>query len=111
MYENNFFFKFLVSGLKTGDFVGKFTTPAELKEYFTVCTKAAKPLVIHHLIKKHKWNNILCFVNSTEVTTRLALLLRKLSHGKVRVGQISAKLSTDLRNKTLKKFAKGTFQV
>lgn len=111
LYPNDVFFNLGEEAQKTGDFVGKFTTPAELKEYYSVCPKGTKPLIIHYLIEHLKWSNILCFVNSAEVTKRLALLLNKLSHGRVRVGQISAKLSTDRRNKTLAKFSKGTYNV
>lgn len=94
-----------------GGFVGKFTTPAELKEFFSVCAKATKPLVIHYLMEKLGWKNILCFVNSIETTVRLTLLLRALSRNKVKIGKISAKLDVQKRNQIISKFAKGVIDV
>ncbi|XP_077867273.1 ATP-dependent RNA helicase DDX51-like, partial [Saccoglossus kowalevskii] len=56
------------TGTSPGDFVGKFTTPAGLKELLIQCTPAEKPLMVLHLLKEFKLSQVLCFTNSVEAT-------------------------------------------
>lgn len=49
-----------------GDFVGKFTTPAELIENYCITEEKVRPLTLYSLIKENKWNRFLCFANSGE---------------------------------------------
>ncbi|KAL0279448.1 UNVERIFIED_CONTAM: hypothetical protein PYX00_000997 [Menopon gallinae] len=91
-------------------FIGKYTTPAELQEYYTLSTKAMKPLVVHHLLKTESWRSVLCFVNSVQSARRLAFLLKKLSNG-LKVHCITAKLSPVSRDRMIEKFAKGRIDV
>lgn len=53
-----------------GDFVGKYTTPAGLTEYYTECTPQQRPLVVLHYIHNLKFRQVLCFTNSVESTHR-----------------------------------------
>lgn len=53
-----------------GDFVGKFTTPAELTEKYCLTEEELKPLTLYSLIKENKWNRFLCFTNSGEAAHR-----------------------------------------
>ncbi|KAL1462642.1 hypothetical protein WDU94_014464 [Cyamophila willieti] len=81
----------------TSGFIGKFTTPAELVEKFTLCTTMTKPLVLYHLIKKHAMKGVLCFVNTTQGAHRLAKLLyhieRVASKGDGQVKQLTKRES------------------
>lgn len=51
--------------LKRGDFIGKYTTPEELKEYYCTTDIAVKPLSLLNLIKQRSWTQVLCFTNSS----------------------------------------------
>ncbi|GLH10172.1 Probable ATP-dependent RNA helicase Dbp73D [Gryllus bimaculatus] len=94
-----------------GDFVGKYTTPAELTEKCCVVDPELKPLVLYHLISNENWKNVLCFTNSQKNTHRLALLLRYLGGGSLNVGEISGALRRDLRDKTIQRFSSGKLNV
>ncbi|XP_037072809.1 ATP-dependent RNA helicase DDX51-like [Pollicipes pollicipes] len=63
---------------RPGQFVGKFTTPAELQESFIVCAPQLKPLLLHHLLRQAHWRRVLIFTNSNESAHRLTLLLDSL---------------------------------
>lgn len=54
----------------SGEFIGKFTTPAELTEKYCVTQAELKPLTLFSLIKENKWNRFLCFTNSGESAHR-----------------------------------------
>lgn len=90
-------------------FVGKFTTPLELKESFVLCHKDTKPLIISHLISHFQWKRVLCFTNTKEGTHRLCLLLKYM--GNLNVKEISAKWSPQARDVALKKFANGSIDM
>lgn len=53
-----------------GDFVGKFTTPAELTENYCITEEKLKPLTLFSLIKENNWNRFLCFTNSGDTAHR-----------------------------------------
>jgi len=89
----------------TSSFIGKYTTPEELKESFVLCKNETKPLVLTYLISHFKWKRVLCFVNTTENTHRLCVLLKSMGHVKVR--EISSKWSPSARDLILKKFSSG----
>lgn len=99
------------SGLTTvsDSFVGKFTTPLELKESFVLCHKDTKPLMISHLISDLKWKRVLCFTNTKEGCHRLCLLLKYM--GNLSVKEISAKWTPKARDVALKKFANGSIDM
>ncbi|KAF0302334.1 putative ATP-dependent RNA helicase Dbp73D [Amphibalanus amphitrite] len=62
-----------------GQFVGRFTTPAELSESFNVVApQPLKPLVMHHLLRQPDWRRSLVLVNWNEVAHQLELPLSVL---------------------------------
>lgn len=94
-----------------GDFVGKFTTPAELSEHVCVVTPESKPLVLYHMISSNSWQHVLVFVGSRKDAHRLSLLLSALGHMSFRVAEISSSLSRLAREKVLAKFSAGEIDV
>ncbi|ODN05097.1 ATP-dependent RNA helicase DDX51 [Orchesella cincta] len=90
-------------------FVGKFTTPLELKESFVLCHKDMKPLILSYLISHFNWKRVLCFTNTKESTHRLCLLLKYM--GNLNVKEISAKWTAKARDVMLKKFASGAIDI
>ena len=56
--------------IQRGEFIGKFTTPAELTEKYCITESRLKPLTLFALIKENKWNKFLCFTNSVESSGR-----------------------------------------
>ncbi|XP_017043078.1 probable ATP-dependent RNA helicase Dbp73D [Drosophila ficusphila] len=91
-----------------GQFVGKYTTPAELTEQFCVTELRLKPLTLFALVEENKWKRFLCFTNSTDQASRLAFVMQKLFRGtQTRVAELSGNLSALVRSKTLKDFAAG----
>ncbi|CAL8073021.1 unnamed protein product [Orchesella dallaii] len=90
-------------------FVGKFTTPLELKESFVLCHKDMKPLILSYLISHYNWKRVLCFTNTKESTHRLCLLLQYM--GNVNVKEVSAKWTAKARDVVLKKFANGAIDM
>lgn len=55
---------------RRGEFIGKFTTPAELTEKYCLTQAKIKPLTLYTLIKENNWNRFLCFTNSGESAHR-----------------------------------------
>lgn len=53
-----------------GDFIGKYTTPAELTEKYCLTETKIKPLTLFTLLKENQWNRFLCFANSGESAHR-----------------------------------------
>jgi ATP-dependent RNA helicase DDX51/DBP6 len=90
-------------------FVGKYTTPKELKESFVLCKKETKPLVLSYLISHFKWKRVLCFSNTKENTHRLCLLLKFM--GNLNVKEISSKWNPKTRDMVLKKFTDGSIDM
>jgi ATP-dependent RNA helicase DDX51/DBP6 len=94
-----------------GDFIGKFTTPAELSEYICVVTPESKPLVLYHIIASNSWQHVLVFVGSRKDAHRLSLLLSYLGQKSFKVAEISSSLLRPAREKVLAKFATGKIDV
>ncbi|XP_041367177.1 ATP-dependent RNA helicase DDX51-like [Gigantopelta aegis] len=93
----------------SGDFVGKYTTPAGLTEFFIESSKAEKPLVILHFLHSLKFRQVLCFTNSVETTHRLYLLIKLV--GGINVREFSSGLHAIRRNKILRKFSAGQVDI
>lgn len=53
-----------------GEFIGKYTTPAELTEKYCITDAKIKPLTLYTLLKENNWNRFLCFTNSGEAAHR-----------------------------------------
>ncbi|KAI8041770.1 probable ATP-dependent RNA helicase Dbp73D [Drosophila gunungcola] len=91
-----------------GQFVGKYTTPAELTEQFCVTELRLKPLTLFALVEKYQWKRFLCFTNSTDQATRLTNVLTTLFRkSTTKVAELSGNLSALVRNKTLASFVSG----
>ncbi|XP_046364919.2 ATP-dependent RNA helicase DDX51-like [Haliotis rufescens] len=86
-----------------GEFIGKFTTPMGLTEYYLRVSGAEKPLVILHFLHQLKFRHVLCFTNSREATHRLYLLVKEF--GGVRVQEYSSSLSANKRNRMINDFS------
>jgi len=65
-----------------GEFAGKYTTPAELKEVVVKVTGNSlnKPALLDHLIKSHKMKKALLFTKSSENAHTLAVLLKQYGY-------------------------------
>ncbi|VVC26320.1 Helicase superfamily 1/2, ATP-binding domain,DEAD/DEAH box helicase domain,P-loop containing [Cinara cedri] len=99
-----------------GDFVGKYTTPKELKEYMVLCPEENKPLTLYHLIRSKSLKRVICFVKSKLEVHRLARLLCKLSeldtnNSPLRVNEISSDVSQKVHSKYIKQFSAGKIDV
>lgn len=94
---------------KKGEFVGKYTTPDGLTEFFVECTAAQKPLIILHFLHNVNFRNILCFTNSLEATHRLYHLIKLV--GGVEVREFSSGLHTAKRNRILQQLSKGKIDI
>ncbi|XP_016977620.1 probable ATP-dependent RNA helicase Dbp73D [Drosophila rhopaloa] len=91
-----------------GQFVGKYTTPAELTEQFCVTELRLKPLTLFALVEKYQWKRFLCFTNSTDQASRLTHVMETLfSETPIKVAELSGNLSALVRSNTLKNFANG----
>ncbi|XP_041467192.1 ATP-dependent RNA helicase DDX51-like [Lytechinus variegatus] len=91
------------------DFVGKYTTPVGLSEYYVQCTAGEKPLVLKHFLINLYFKQVLCFTNSVQTTHRLYLLLKLM--GGVDVAEFSSNLSQAQRQNILKQFKAGKIQI
>lgn len=56
-----------------GDFIGKYTTPAELSEYTILTQMRYKPLTLFALLEEHGWKKFLCFTNTTQAANRYGM--------------------------------------
>jgi ATP-dependent RNA helicase DDX51/DBP6 len=95
-----------------GDFVGKYTTPKELKEYMVLCPEENKPLTLYHLIRSKGLKRVICFVKSKLEVHRLTRILCRLSEFDtnnlpLRVNEISSNVSQKTHSGYLKKFSDG----
>ncbi|KAK7481852.1 hypothetical protein BaRGS_00026878 [Batillaria attramentaria] len=88
-----------------GGFVGKYTTPEGLTEYFVECSAAEKPLVVLHFLHNLKFRQVLCFTNSVESTHRLYLLAKLF--GGIKVCEFSSRQQGERRKKIIRQFANG----
>lgn len=59
--------------LARGEFIGKYTTPAELTEKFCLTESRLKPLTLFSLVKEYQWTKFLCFTNSVESSGRYTI--------------------------------------
>ncbi len=60
------------------EFVGQYTTPAELSEHFAVCHDSLKkPQLLYHLMRSRDMKKALVFTKSLEHTHSLAVLLKQ----------------------------------
>lgn len=95
-----------------GDFVGKYTTPKELKEYMVLCPEENKPLTLYHLIRSKSLKRVICFVKSKIEVHRLTRLLSKISefdtdNQPLRVNEISSDVSQKVHSDYIKRFTDG----
>lgn len=90
-------------------FIGKYTTPQGLSEYYYVTLDNTKPLAVWDLVANHNFRDTLCFTASKEDAHRLSLVLKEM--GGVRVEEFSAKLSSAERARVLRKFASGKLDI
>ncbi|KAH8302831.1 hypothetical protein KR044_011040, partial [Drosophila immigrans] len=92
----------------SSQFVGKYTTPAELTEQHCLTEMRYKPLTLYALAKQHGWKRFLCFTNSADTADRLGFVLNKmLAESKMRVTYLSGKLDTAARKGRLAEFVRG----
>ncbi|XP_055914240.1 probable ATP-dependent RNA helicase Dbp73D [Eupeodes corollae] len=90
------------------EFIGKYTTPAELTEKYCITESRIKPLTLYSLITENKWTKFLCFTNSVESSHRLAYVLKILFKDTLMsIGELSAGLSGKVRTNVLSSFARG----
>lgn len=90
-----------------GNFIGKYTTPAELKEFFCITEYKLKPLCLFGLIKKNGWRKFLCFTNKVETSHRLSFVLQTLFGKELVVEELSSLLPLKIRQKVLQRFSNG----
>ncbi|CAG9804249.1 unnamed protein product [Chironomus riparius] len=90
-----------------GQFIGKYTTPAELKEFFTITEYKLKPITLYALIKKHNWSRFLCFTNTVETSHRLSFILQTLFGKDLVIEELSSLLPLKIRQKVLHRFSNG----
>ena len=88
----------------SGEFAGKYTTPAELSEVAVKVTSSLnKPAVLDHLIKKHGMKKALVFTKSSENAHTLAVLLKEYGYS---VKEIYSKVAGK-RAQILNQFKRG----
>lgn len=90
-----------------GEFIGKYTTPAELTEKYCITQPQLRPLTLYTLIKENKWNRFLCFTNSAEAAHRLSFVLQKLFGDEMIIEELSSALNSTVRQNVLTKFEMG----
>ncbi|KAG5680105.1 hypothetical protein PVAND_009631 [Polypedilum vanderplanki] len=90
-----------------GAFIGKYTTPAELKEFYTITEYKLKPLTLYALIKKNNWRKFLCFTNTIETSHRLSFVLQMLFGKELAIEELSSLLPVKIRQRMLQKFSNG----
>lgn len=87
-----------------GEFIGKYTTPAELTEKYCITEAKIKPLTLYSLLKENNWSRFLCFANSGESAHRLSYVLQTLLGAEMKIEELSSGLSPAIRNAVLLKF-------
>lgn len=90
-----------------GNFIGKYTTPAELTELYCITEYKLKPLTLFGLIKKHNWRRFLCFTNTVESSHRLSFVLQTLLGKEFVIEELSSLLPMRVRQKVLQRFSNG----
>ena len=72
------------------DFIGQYTTPAELREFVVTCSSSLKkPQILHHLLTSKEMRKVLVFTNSLEHTSFLSILLKEYG---LSVGELSSQV-------------------
>lgn len=92
---------------RRGQFMGKYTTPAELTEQYCITEYKLKPLTLFGLIKQHNWRKFLCFTNTVEGSHRLSFVLQTLCGSELVIEELSSFLPMKIRQKVLQKFVEG----
>lgn len=95
------------------NFIGRYTSPKELKEQAIECATEYKPAALYHIIINNDViPKTLIFTNSGETTHRLTILLQSLlSEKNIIIGELSAQLVSKEREKILNKFINGKIQM
>ncbi|PBC27419.1 ATP-dependent RNA helicase [Apis cerana cerana] len=95
------------------NFIGRYTSPKELKEQAIECATEYKPAALYHIIINNDViPKTLIFTNSGETTHRLTILLQSLlSEKNIIIGELSAQLVSKEREKILNKFINGKIQI
>ena len=80
----------LQTNLANGEFIGKYTIPAELKEIIIkISDTLLKPLILYHVITSKKMNKVLVFTKSGENSHKLTIMMR---HFGLTAGELSSKV-------------------
>ncbi|XP_071877305.1 probable ATP-dependent RNA helicase Dbp73D [Bombus fervidus] len=95
------------------NFIGRYTSPEELKEEAIECEAEYKPVALYQLIMKNDITfKVLVFTNSGGTAHRLTILLQSLlSKKNIVVGELSAQLASKEREDILTKFTSGKIQI
>ncbi|KAH8370948.1 hypothetical protein KR093_005607, partial [Drosophila rubida] len=92
----------------SNQFVGKYTTPAELTEQHCLTEMRYKPLTLYALAQQFGWKKFLCFTNSADTADRLWFVLNSLFAGSsITVAQLSSKLNAAARKERMTQFVRG----
>lgn len=93
---------------QSSQFIGKYTTPAELTEQYCLTEMRYKPLTLYALVQQFGWKKFLCFTNSADTADRLGFVLRNLfKDTPTVVSELSAKLAAPERKQRLSQFVRG----
>ncbi|KAK3913991.1 putative ATP-dependent RNA helicase Dbp73D [Frankliniella fusca] len=95
----------------SSEFIGKFTTPAELTELWVACELAVKPLYLYELLNEGNWDTVLVFTNTTEGVHRLSILLKHMFKDKKSVSEVSSALQPKQRKVIFERFASGSLNI
>lgn len=90
-----------------GNFIGKYTTPAELREFYCITEYKLKPLCLFGLVKKNGWKKFLCFTNTVETSHRLSFVLQTLLGKDLIIEELSSLLPVKIRQRVLQRFSEG----
>ena len=91
---------------EVSNFIGRYTSPEELKEEAVECEAEYKPVALYQLITRDSIiSKTLVFTNSGKTAHRLTILLQSfLSKKDIVVGELSAQLASKEREDILTKF-------
>ncbi|KAK9293992.1 hypothetical protein QLX08_011237 [Tetragonisca angustula] len=98
---------------EVGNFIGRYTSPEELKEEAVECEAEYKPIALYQLIIRNSIiSKILVFTNSGKAAHRLTILLQSfLSKKDIVVGELSAQFASKDREDVLTKFITEKIQI
>jgi len=93
---------------QSSQFIGKYTTPAELTEQFCITEMRCKPLTLYALVQQYGWKRFLCFTNSADTASRLAFVLKYIyKDTPTKIFELSGKLTASERKSRLTLFSRG----